>query len=86
MVAISIPVEKIEYAFIVFLHRNDLILEDEYHAFFICDKFKEIREIYLYSWFTGQPSRENLHSIFLNQNTLTIKRLALYVTKLMELI
>ena len=72
--------------FYCFLHENDLIVEDEYHAFFICDKFKEIREIYLYSWFTGQPSRENLHSIFLSQNTLTIKRLALYVTKLMELI
>ena len=76
MVAISIPIEKIEYAFIVFLHKKGLILEDEYHATFICDKFKEIREIYLYSWFTGQPSRENLHSIFFKSNHFNNKKIS----------
>ena len=67
--------------FYCFLHKNDLILEDEYHAFLICDEFKEIREIYLYSWFTGQPSRKNLHSIFFKSKHFNNKKISLICDK-----
>ena len=68
------------------MHHDVLILEDEYYAFFVCEKFTEIREIYLFSWFEPNASREKFHRLFRSENPEEIKRLALYVTKLMECI
>ena len=68
------------------MHHDVLILADEYHAFFVCEKFKEIREIYLFSWFKLNASRENFNRLFRRENPEEIKRLAIYVTKLMECI
>ena len=39
-----------------------------------------------YSLFIGQPNRENLCAILSIQNTSTLQKLALHVTKLMKLI
>jgi len=34
-----------------FLNGNKLEIEDEYHAFFICPRYVNIRERYLYNWY-----------------------------------
>ena len=34
-----------------FNHWDRLVVEDEYHVFFICAKYNNVREEYLYSWY-----------------------------------
>ena len=67
-----------------FLQKDILVIEDEYHAFFICEKFEEIRHIYLNSWYKGLPSLDNMYNIFQSDNPTTLKNLAIYVSKLLE--
>ena len=68
----------------IFINKDILIIEDEYHAFFICEKFKEIRHTYLNNWYKALPSLENLYSLFQTDNHTTLKNLAVYVSKLLE--
>ena len=66
------------------IHKDILVLEDEFHAFFICDRFKDIRNKYLFSWFNGLPSNIHLVSLFHSENPRILRKLAIYVTKLIE--
>ena len=66
--------------------QNDaLVIEDEFHAIFICEKFKIIRDLYLNTWFKAfLPSLQNFYCLLQNENPLVIKYIALYASNLLE--
>jgi hypothetical protein len=67
-----------------FLNKDILIVEDEYHAFFICEKFGDIRHIYLYNWYKARPNLDNFYNLFKCNDEITLKNLAFFVSKLLE--
>ena len=67
-----------------FLNGNQLILEDEYHAFFICPTYVNIREIYLYNWYFSRAERFDFIQLMKSCNYKKFKQLTLFVTKLMQ--
>ena len=66
------------------IQKDALVLEDEYHAFFICDKFADTRLKYLYSWYNATPSIENLSSLLNTENHAVIRKTAVFISKLLE--
>ena len=64
--------------------KDALVIEDEFHAFFVCEKCKIIRDLYLNTWFNALPSLQNLYCLLQNENPLVIKNIAIYVSKLFE--
>lgn len=67
-----------------FMQKDALVIEDEFHAFFVCEKFKIIRDLYLNTWFNALPSLQNFYCLLQNENPLVIKNIAIYVSKLFE--
>ena len=64
--------------------KYNLGIEDEFHAFFFCETFKETTEICLRSWYRGRLTRNNLSYILRSHNPEIIKKSALYVTEFLE--
>lgn len=56
-----------------YLYRN------EFHVFFQCLRFVNIRMRYLYSWIHGLPSIDNFHMFFCNTNPVIIKKMVVFV-------
>ena len=67
-----------------FLNGNQLITEDEYQAFFICPKYVNIRERYLYNWYFSRTEPFDFIQLMKSCNYKTLKQLTLFVTKLMQ--
>ena len=67
-----------------FPERNLAVIEDEFHAFFVSEKYGKIRTDYLYSWYNGRPTIENLY-LLSNDNSNIIKRVGIYVKKSIDL-
>jgi len=47
------------------LNDNLAIIECEYHAFFICGKYLNIRQSYLFSWYTSDICRDYFYFLML---------------------
>ena len=62
---------------------NTSVIECEFHIFFHCDKFTNIRNQYLYNWYTFDRNVENFYTLFKSNNDTTIYRTALFVSKLL---
>ena len=68
------------------LNDDILVVEDEYHVFFICPRFAEIRQSHLLNWFSGNRDLYNFNNIMTTDNVKHIRCLAVYVHKLMNAI
>ena len=63
---------------------SQFIIEDEYHAFFICPKYVNKRERYLYNWSFSRTEPFAFIQVMKSCNYKTLKQLTLFVTKLMQ--
>ena len=60
------------------------VLECEYHVFFECEKFTEIRANFLYNWYTSSSSEANFYYLLQSTNPNIIRHLAHYIYMLMK--
>jgi len=58
--------------------------DDEFHVFFVCHKFNDVRAQYLLNWYKGRNSRQDFHNLLVNQNPIVLRNLAQFIGKLME--
>ena len=58
------------------------MIENEFHAFFICDKFKQIRSDLLYSWYTGRTGEFELFRLMRSNNDEIIRNTAIFIAAL----
>ena len=58
---------------------NTMIIEDEFHAFFICPKFVVLRENDLSSWYRQCDSRPEIFRLLQETNTGIIKKNSVYL-------
>jgi len=59
-------------------------IEDEYHVFFECSKYAEIRQTYLYNWYHGRHTILNFFDLLRNENEFVIRKIAFYVNQLIR--
>ena len=62
-----------------FNNHNFLVVEDEYHVFFKCEKFDAIRNEYLNTWYQSGDSLQNFHNIISTNNPVLIKKKCIYI-------
>jgi len=62
------------------------VLENEFHAFFECPQYTDIRTSYLYNWYNGQRNETSFNILMSSTDITVIKQLTFYVTKLMNVI
>ena len=55
------------------LNNDILIIEDEYHVFFKCPRFNDIRQNYLFNWYTGNTYMADFSNIMSSQNDTKIR-------------
>ena len=67
-----------------FLNGNQRIIEDEYHAFFICPTYVNIRERYLYNWYFSRTEPFDFIQLTKSCHYKTLTQLTLFVTKRMQ--
>ena len=60
------------------------IIEDEYHVFFSCSKYRNIRSSHLYSWYNGRDDIISFYNILQNNNPCVIRKVAIYITKIFD--
>ena len=63
---------------------NINIVECEYHIFFECKRFLDIRNSYLYNWYTGHVSIQNFYKLLSLNDRKTIHKTALFIHKLLN--
>ena len=59
-----------------FTNSDILEIEDEYHVFFICSRFNELRQTLLFSWYSGNTNIADFYNILKSQRTNTIRKVA----------
>ena len=67
-----------------FINNDIYVIEDEFHAFFQCDQFQAIRYQNLDNWYNGRRDRAAFNILMRNANFNTVKKLANYITKLVQ--
>ena len=55
------------------------VVEDEYHVFFICPRYSDIRLQLLLSWYSGETDLLNFYNIIQVEDTLKIRKLSHYM-------
>ena len=65
-------------------HWDRLVVEDEYHVFFICAKYNNVREEYLYSWYQSGDSKNHFYNILSTSDHILIKKLCIYINELLK--
>ena len=61
------------------------VLEDEFHAVMICEKYEEIRCFYIPQCYLNPPSIHNFNKLMSTQDDNTIFQLSIFIYKLFEL-
>lgn len=61
-----------------------LVIEDEYHVFFICPNFDGIRDEYLHTWYRSGDSKNHFYNILCTCNPVLIKKLCMYINELLK--
>ena len=64
---------------------NIMIIEDEFHAFFICPKFEVLRENYLSTWYRQGDSRPEFFRLLQETNPDIIKKPSIFVNKILKI-
>ena len=67
-----------------YIENDNSFIEDEYHVFFVCTKYDEIRQNYLNNWYTGRKDITDFYNLLKIDNDSVIKKIAFYVNKLMK--
>ena len=49
---------------------NSYIVEDEYHVFFICSKYKSIQDEFLHTWYQSGDSINDFYNLVNTNSTL----------------
>ena len=68
-----------------FNNHNFLVVEDEYHVFFKCEKFDALRNEYLNTWYQSGDSLQNFHNIISTNNPVLIKKMCIYINELLKI-
>ena len=63
---------------------NSYIVEDEYHVFFICSKYKSIRDEFLHTWYQSGDSINDFYNLVNTNSTIKIRKLCLYIDALLK--
>ena len=63
---------------------NRSCIEDEYHVFFVCERFNEERQRYISPWFTHDCNFNNFCNIMQTQNDDRIKCIAFFVHEILK--
>ena len=63
---------------------NSYIVEDEYHVFFICSKYKPIRDEFLHTWYQSGDSINDFYNLVNTNSTIKIRKLCLYIDALLK--
>ena len=63
---------------------NQNIIECEYHVFFQCEKFHEIRQHFLFTWYKSYTNITCFYSLLQSDNPVLIRKLAHYVHMLLK--
>jgi hypothetical protein len=61
------------------------IIEDEFHVFFICPKFNEIRNRYLTPWYNGNYSYHGLYQLMQTKKVQELRLLCIYLFHLINM-
>ena len=68
------------------LHNFDSsCVEDEFHVFFQCQRFKTERDKYLYTWYTERTRLEDFYALMKSNNDTVIRHLSLYISHILKL-
>ena len=70
---------------LLFNNKVIILLEDQYHAFFICPRFAEERTWFLLNWYNDDRARAGFYFLLKSNNVVTIIKLAIFVSKIMEM-
>ena len=66
--------------------QNDLFtVEDEYHAFFHCVKYVDIRRNLLHNWYIGRTELVDFYNLMKSDDPITIHRLAVFIYNILKL-
>ena len=63
---------------------NRYILEDEYHVFFHCPRYMDLRQFLLYSWYSGGNDILNFYNILQIEDSLKIRKISYYIFCLLK--
>ena len=61
-----------------------MFVDCEYHVFYHCTKYSDIRETNLFSWYVRSRDIVSLYSLMSSRQEDIIKKIALYVNKLVD--
>ena len=78
------PKESLHIVFYIIIFVLLIVNSTEYHAFFHCTKYSDIREIYLFSWYGRSRDLISYCSLMSSRQGNIIKNIALYVCKLVD--
>ena len=62
------------------LYNNLRVVDCEYHAFFHCTKYSDIRETYLFSWYVRIRDHVSFYSLVSSRQDNISKNITLYVS------
>jgi len=68
------------------INEDNLIIEDEYHVFFNCPRYDDIRRNYMFNWYTGPTEVIYFYNIMSSDNENTIRNTALFINKLLKIV
>ena len=60
-------------------NRNVSVIDCEFHAFFHCHKYNEVREQYLLSWYSGRMELSNFYVLMNSNCERTIRNVCIYI-------
>ena len=67
-----------------FNNLSRIVVEDEYHVFFICAKFNNLRDEYLHTWYRSGDSKNHFHNVISTSNPVIIRKLCTYINELLK--
>ena len=66
------------------LENNIRHIDCEYHAFFQCCRYTDIRNLYLFNWYSSETRIEDFYNLLSSSNYDILRKLSVYVYHLME--
>ncbi len=61
-----------------------IVIENEFHAFFVCGRFEHTRTALLFTWYTGRTSEFALLRLMKSENVEIIKNTAIFIAALFK--
>ena len=64
---------------------NEICIEDEYHVFFKCHKYVNLRQDLLFSWYNGGTDIFHFYDLLKTENFVKIKKIATFISAILKL-